>query len=89
MYKDLRKKPVDIIIHVKSVIETCGGCPTIFDFKDEEDTSYYFRLRNGGARIVCEDTDEVLLSGNMRGFDGVCNWDDVVRWARNHGVVLD
>lgn len=89
MYRDLRKKrEIDIVIDVESVNETCNGCPTIFDFKDKEGTSYYFRLRHGGARIVCEDNDETLLSGRMSGFDGVCDWDDVVSWARNNGVAL-
>lgn len=92
MYKDLRPKeevPVTIIINVSSLENSCGGCPTIYDFKDNEGTSYYFRLRHGGARIVCEDTDEVLLSGSMDGFDGVCDFDDVINWARENGIQIN
>lgn len=89
MYKDLRKPDIHIIIDVAVYVETCGGCPTIFDFKDTEGTNYYFRLRHGGARIECEDTNEILASGSMRGFDGVCNWNDAVQWARLQGVLLN
>ena len=89
MYKNLRPRNIDIVVEVKHYENTCGGCPTIYDFKDTEGTQYYFRLRNGGARIVCEDTDEVLTSGDMRGFDGVCGWDDVVEWAMKQGVLLE
>lgn len=89
MYKDLRKKrEIDILIDVSQVNETCGGCPTIYDFTDSEGTPYHFRLRHGFARIVCEHNDETLISGVMPGFDGVCGWDDVVSWARSNGVVV-
>lgn len=90
MYKDYRvEKPVEIEIELKTYENTCGGCPTIYDFTDTEGASYYFRLRHGGARLVCEDTSEVLLSEHMSGFDGVCGWDDFVKWAREHGVLVN
>lgn len=88
MYRDLRKTQINIVIDLASYVESCGGCPTIYDFKDKEGARYYFRLRHGGARIVCEDTDEILLSGNMPGFDGVCNWEDIVRWAKANGILI-
>jgi len=89
MYKDFRKPQINIVIDVDSYENSCGGCPTIYDFKDKEGTNYYFRLRHGGARIECEDTGEILLSDSMNGFDGVCNWEDVVKWARNNGIVIN
>lgn len=89
MYKDLRPKKVDIIIDVDSYTCECGGCPTIYDFKDKEGTNYYFRLRHGYARIVCEDTNETLLAESMDGFDGVCCFDDVIVWAEKHGLQIN
>lgn len=90
MYKDLRgKKQIDIVIDVDSFTCECIGYPTIYEFKDKEGTNYYFRLRHGYARIVCEDTDEILLSDSMNGFDGVCCWNDVIKWSRNNGVLLN
>jgi hypothetical protein len=90
MYNDYRlQKPVEIEINVESYTMECGGCPMIFDFKDEDGTNYYFRLRWGCARIYCEDTNEILTNGNMDGFDGVCGWDDAVRWARMNGIKLN
>jgi hypothetical protein len=90
MYKDYReKRKIEIEINVENYELSCSGCPTIFDFKDEEGTNYCFRLRHGGARIECEDSGEVLLSEEMRGFDGVCSWDDVIDWARKYGVLLN
>lgn len=76
-------------IDVENYEETCGGCPTIFDFHDIDNTKYHFRLRNGYAKIVCEDTGEILIENNMNGFDGVCNWDDVIIWARNNKVLIN
>jgi len=90
MYKDYREKIKTLIeIDVESYIETCGGCPTVFEFNDADNTGYYFRLRNGYARIVCEDIDETLIENNMNGFDGVCNWDDVLKWAKGNGVLIN
>jgi hypothetical protein len=89
MYKDNRiRRQADIEISVKSYEETCYGCPSIFEFEDYEGTKYHFRLRHGYARIVCEDTDEVLLSDSMNGFDGICSWDDARRWARINGIEI-
>lgn len=90
MYKDFRpKKQTLIYIQVAEVVQVCGGCPTIYDFKDTDGTNYHFRLRHGHARIVCEDTDETLLSESMSGFDGICNFHDAEVWAKSHGVKLD
>lgn len=88
MYTDFRKKKANISIDVVGQICSCGGCPTTFDFYDSEGTEYYFRLRHGSARIVCEGNKEVLLQESMDGFDGVCSWDEVIDWARKHGVMI-
>lgn len=76
------------MMKVKNLEETCGGCPTIFEWENGKGESIYFRLRHGGARIVNESREKTLLSGSMAEFDGVCNWDDVVKWAKNNGLKL-
>lgn len=89
MYKDYREPKINIEIDVVSYEETCGGCPTIYCFKDDEGTSYYFHLRYGEAKLVCEDTKEILISGLMSGRDGICDWDDFVKWSRKNGVLIN
>jgi len=66
----------------------CGGCPTIFEWKNKKGEDFYFRLRNGYARIVNKDTDELICSGSMNGCDGVCSFDEVKEWAKECGVKL-
>lgn len=93
MYKDLRPKqenpPPHIIIKLVEFSCECSGCPTIFNFSDEEDTQYYFRLRHGTARIVCEDTDETLACDSMPGHDGVCSFADMIDFAAKHGIQIN
>lgn len=68
--------------------KTCGGCPTVFEWNNRKGHSIYFRLRNGSARIVNETKDKELINESMDGFDGVCNWKNVVEWAQSHGLIL-
>lgn len=90
MYKDLRDKPkLNIIINIKKFIRLIGGCNTIYKFEDEGGTQYYFGLRNGYARIICKDTDEVICSSKMNGFVGVCDWVEMVNWALKNGVKIN
>lgn len=90
MYTDYRRS-IDVVIDVDpySIEQTCGACPTIYEFKDVEGTPYYFRLRWGNARLVCEEDDVVLCSGIMGSeWDGCCSWDDFVNWARRNGIQI-
>lgn len=90
MYKDYRENcPVLIEIDVDNYELTCGGCPTIYEFKDVDNTKYYFRLRHGYARIECENTGEILIENDMDGFDGICNWEDVLKWAKRNGLLIN
>lgn len=73
------------IINLK---ETCGGCPMIFEWENRKGHVCYFRLRHGYAKIVNHTKDKIVLEDSMRGFDGVCQWDDVVEWASKYGVKL-
>lgn len=68
--------------------ETCGGCPTIFEWENKKNEQFYFRLRGGGARIVNETEGITIISGSMDGFDGVCNFKDVTKWAKKNGLKL-
>jgi len=86
MYKRINVPVIEI--EIRTVDLTCGACPVIFDFTDTEGTRYHFRLRHGSARIVCEDTNETLLSERMPGRDGQCDWYQVESWAKEHGIYL-
>lgn len=86
MYKTIKGKKIEV--DSNSIECVCGGCPTTFEFKDIEGDSYHFRLRHGGARIVHETSDTTLLSDYMEDFDGVCSWEDVVKWAATHGIYI-
>lgn len=68
---------------------TCGGCPTIFEWENGKKENVYFRLRHGFARIKNETKNKLIASGSMgREFDGVCNFEDVVKWAKSIGIKL-
>jgi hypothetical protein len=75
-------------IKVESLEKTCGGCPTIFEWQTPKGKSYYFRLRHGYARITNDQTNKTIISGEMREHDGVCNWDDVKKWAKKNKLKL-
>jgi hypothetical protein len=69
--------------------ETCGGCPTIFEWENSKGEFIYFRLRGSIARIVNETRDKIIISSDyMDGFDGVCNFKDVKKWAKSKGLKL-
>jgi len=67
--------------------ETCSGCPTIFEWKTKGGKNTYFLLRHGYARIAKE--EKILVEGNMNGFDGVCCWWDVKKWAKKKRLKLN
>ena len=83
-----RGRDYEIEIDESSIVLSCGACPTIYDFDDVDGTSYYFRLRHGGARVVCEDADKTLIAGTMLGFYGSCNWEEAVEWMESEGLYL-
>lgn len=68
--------------------ETCSACPTIFEWKNKKGEDVYFRLRHGCARIVNETKDKVIISDYFEYGDGVCSWEDVVRWAKDNDIKL-
>lgn len=76
------------ILRTKHYEETCGGCPKSFTFVDIHDKKYEFYLRSGHACLTCLTDDCVLLSEKMPGFDGVCQWQDFVAWAFEHGYAI-
>ena len=74
---------------VKNLKETCGGCPTIYEWQNNKDQNIYFRLRHGYARITNETLDTNIIKGSFPYGDGVCNWDEVVLWAKENGLNLN
>ena len=53
---------------------TCRACPTQFEFKDENNRKYYFRLRWYGwylADITNEEDWKYLISGECKQFGSI------------------
>lgn len=91
MYKDFRKDP-EIVIYVDFFEETCGGCPAVYEFKDEDGDNYTFYLRNGYAYLEYNGDGSIaktLINGTMNGFDGVCNFSDFIDWAKDNWVEIN
>ena len=74
---------------VLNLQQTCFGCPTTFEWMNGKGEHIYFRLRWGYARIVNEDKDKTLIQGDFENADGVCSWNDAVKWAKNKGLNLN
>ncbi len=73
---------------VVNLEQTGGACPTIFEWVNGKGEPYYFRLRHGYARIQHDTEDTVKIEGDMPGFDGVCSFEDVKKWAKKRGLKL-
>lgn len=85
------QRPEDVIrreMQVHNLVETCDGCPTVFEWQDEHGVKFYFRLRHGHARICNEYTNEAVISTYMHPLDGCCNFDNVIVWALSNGINL-
>ena len=81
-----------IIIEMKNYYdyeETCGGCPTIFEFQDKDGHKLYFHLRHGYWRLYDETTNEVLASGSSNKHDGICDWDEALEMMKDEGVYFE
>ena len=76
-------------VDMNTLVLSCRGCPTIFEWKDIDGDSYYFRLRHGGWYIYDEIEGEIVVGGyGDKGLDGICDWEDVKRLARKEGLVI-
>lgn len=77
-------------IKVTDVEETCGGCPTIFEFKNEDGDELYFRLRHGCWRLENESKRVTLLSGDAEwlGLDGTCSWNEAQQLIAAEGLYI-
>jgi len=75
-------------IRVKNLRRTCGGCPTIFEWENEDGVACYFRFRFGHARIHVG--DECILEDKMgeSDLDGSCSFEEARSWAYERGVPL-
>lgn len=69
--------------------KTCGGCPTIFDFKDVDGHNLYFHLRHGHWRLFDETSQEILATGDTDKHDGICDWDDALMMMQQSGVFFE
>ena len=83
-----RGRDYEIEIDRDSIVLSCSACPTIYDFDDVDGTSYYFRLRHGGARVVCVDMNKTLVAGTMFEESGSCDWEEAVEWMESEGLYL-
>jgi hypothetical protein len=83
MYKNI------IEINVKDIVNTNLSDPTIYGFIDHDITGYIFELNDDYAILKCLDTDEILLSGSMESYNGLCTWGEFVDWAEEKGVDIN
>ena len=75
-------------IDSSSIDTVCYSCPTIFVFKDNDNNSYYFRLRHGGWRICKDDSDKLIASGSTSEYDGCCTWEEAVKLATEENLTI-
>ena len=76
-------------MNIKDLEQTCGGCPTVFEWKNNKEHSIYFHLRNGYARIINETKNKTIIQGTFPYGDGVCSWAEVVKWADENQLHLN
>lgn len=75
-------------MRVKNLNQTCSGCPMIWEWKNNKGHNIYFRLRNGYARIVNETKNKTIIKGEFPYGDGICSWEDVIKWANENQLHL-
>lgn len=73
---------------VLNLEQTCGACPTIFEWNNEYNNHFHFRLRHGYATIVNETTNTMVIEGDFPNRDGVCSWEEVIEWAQGYDLKL-
>lgn len=80
------------LLKIKGYAEqTCGGCPTIYEFDDIHGDHYYFRLRYGCWRLVNESKDEEIASGDngsVLGVDGICSWEEATLLCASRQIFI-
>ena len=78
------------VIKIKNLELTCHACPTVFEWDNDKNEHFYFRLRHGYARIANESKGTTVIEDSMsEDFDGICDWDDVKDWAEIRDVILE
>lgn len=75
-------------IETAGIYQTCGGCPTVFEFDDIDDDAHcYFRLRWGGWSLVDETNDNSITSGSApQGIDGICSIEEMISMLAEAGL---
>lgn len=70
---------------------TCIACPTQFEFEDENNRKYYFRLRWNGwylADITNNKKWEYLISGEYGGAGGDISKENFLKLMRKNGYKI-
>ena len=75
-------------MRVLNLEQTCYACPTIFEWDNKHNNHFHFRLRHGYATIINETDDVIVIEGDFPEADGVCSWEQVVKWAQGHNLKL-
>jgi hypothetical protein len=72
------KKIIVTRIQSDSLIETCGGCPMVWEGKTSDDKPIYIMLRWGHLRVESDDVS--LFSGNPD-HDGVMGKSEMIEFV--------
>lgn len=69
---------------------TCSGYPTQFEFEDEFNNKYYFRLRFGGWALYNYSTWEIITSGEYgHDLEGFCTKKTFLKLLRRKGYNIN
>jgi len=73
-------------IEARDMEQTGWGCPTVFEWTDQDGNACYFRLRNGYWRLCVGTAPSAGTAPS--GVDGVCSWDEAVAMVAAEGIDL-
>lgn len=81
-----------ITIKLNSYVEmTSGGCPTVYEFRDEGTMDLYrFRLRFGRWSLTNTSVRQLIAEGEFGDeMNGSCSINEMIRELASAGVILD
>lgn len=73
-----------IVIRKESLIQTCGGCPSQWDGKTDQDGDIYIRLRHGYFYIELD--NHMIYNARPEGYDGVMGTEDMIEYVNKHST---
>lgn len=75
------------IIDKKTIVMTCGGCPSQWDARTDDGKYVFIRVRHGYFSLDIE--GETVFDGNPKGIDGVMNTDEMIEYVnKNRSLVV-